>query len=261
MRPPDPPPAADCVVVESTYGDRVHPALDPQTEMGEIIRRTCERGGVIVIPTFAVGRAQLLLLLIAHLKAAGAIPDIAVYLDSPMAIDATELLMQFATEHRLSAAATADLGRTARLVKTADESKALDRIREPAIILAASGMATGGRVVHHLKVFATDERNTILFSGFQAGGTRGASLVAGARQVRIHGENFTVRAEVAQLQSASAHADADELIAWLRRMPQAPRQVLITHGEPTASDGLRQRIQAELGWSASVPEYRDEVAF
>jgi metallo-beta-lactamase family protein len=160
----------------------------------------------------------------------------------------------------LSREETATVGSIAALVKTAEQSKALDRIREPTIILAASGMATGGRVVHHLKVFAPDALNTILFSGFQAGGTRGAALVAGAPQIRIHGESFAVRAEVAQLQAASAHADADELIAWLRRMPAAPRQVFVTHGEPSASDALRQRIQTELGWAAAVPEYRDEVA-
>lgn len=260
MHAPDPPLQADYVVVESTYGGRSHSAVDPQTELADVIRRTCERRGIVVIPTFAVGRAQLLLLFIARLKATRAIPDIPVYLDSPMAIDATALLVRHAAEHRLSESEAAAVGHSARLVRTAEESKALDRIREPAIILAASGMATGGRIVHHLKVFATDARNTILFSGFQAGGTRGASLVAGAGQVRIHGEVFPVRAEVCQLQSASAHADADELIAWLRQLTSEPRQIFITHGEVSASDALRQRLQAELGWSVSVPEYRDEVA-
>jgi metallo-beta-lactamase family protein len=259
MRAPDAPLPADYVVVESTYGDRLHPALDPQAELGEAIRRTCERRGIVVIPTFAVGRAQLLLLLIARLKAAKVIPDIPVYLDSPMAIDATDLMTHHAAEHRLSVAEAATLGRTARLVHTAEESKALDRIREPAIILAASGMATGGRVVHHLKVFVTEPRNTILFSGFQAGGTRGAALVAGAQELRIHGETFPVRAEVCQLQAASAHADANEVISWLRQSPRSPRHVFVTHGEPSASDCLRQRVQSELGWAATVPEYRDEV--
>lgn len=259
MRAPAAPVAADYLVVESTYGDRIHPAWDPQSEVRDVIRRTCARGGVILIPTFAVGRAQLLLLLIARLRAAGEIPDIPVYLDSPMAIDATELLARCGAEHRLTSSDAATIGRVAALVRTAEQSKALDRIRAPAIILAASGMATGGRVVHHLKVFAPDARNTILFSGFQAGGTRGAALVAGAPQIRIHGETLPVRAEVAQLQSASAHADADDLIAWLRQMPSAPRQVFVTHGEARASDALRHRIQTELGWSATVPEYRDEV--
>jgi metallo-beta-lactamase family protein len=260
MRAPVAPVAADYLVVESTYGDRTHPAWEPQTELRDVIRRTCGRGGVIVIPTFAVGRAQLLLLLIARLQASGEIPGVPVYLDSPMAIDATELFARFGAEHRLSRDEAATMGGIAALVRTAEQSKALDRIRAPAIILAASGMATGGRVVHHLKVFAPDARNTILFSGFQAGGTRGAALVAGAPQLRIHGETFPVRAEVAQLQSASAHADADELIAWLRQLPAAPRQVFVTHGEASASDALRHRIHTELGWSVIVPEYRDEVA-
>jgi len=258
MRAPAAPVAADYLVVESTYGDRIHPACDAQSELRDVIRRTCARGGVTIIPTFAVGRAQLLLLLIARLQAAGEIPGIPVYLDSPMAIDATELFARFGSEHRLSGNEAAIMGRVATLVRTAEQSKTLDRLREPAIILAASGMATGGRVVHHLKVFATDARNTILFSGFQAGGTRGAALAAGAPQIRIHGEIFPVRAEVAQLQAASGHADANELIAWLRQMPAAPRQVFVTHGEASASDVLRQRIQSELGWSAKVPEYRDE---
>jgi metallo-beta-lactamase family protein len=259
MLAPAPPVASDYVVVESTYGDRAHPALNPQAELGEIIRRTCARHGVIVIPTFAVGRAQLLLLLIERLKKAGQIPDVPVYLDSPMAIDATGLFERFATEHRLSGRDLGAMGGRISLVRTAEESKALDRIRQPAIILAASGMATGGRVLHHLKVFATDARNTILFSGFQAGGTRGAAMVAGAQQIRLHGESFPVRAEVAQLQCASAHADAGELVQWLRRMPASPRQVFVTHGEAGASDALRARIQTELGWTVSVPEYRDEV--
>jgi metallo-beta-lactamase family protein len=260
MRAPISPIASDFVVIESTYGDRDHLASDPREELRETIRRTCARGGVVLIPTFAVGRAQLLLLLIARLKASGEIPDVPVYLNSPMAIDATELLTGFADEHRLSPADTAAVARVAVLVRTAEQSRALDRIREPAIILAASGMATGGRVIHHLKVFGTDARNTILFSGFQAGGTRGAALVAGATHIRIHGEVFPVRAEVAQLQNASAHADADEIIDWLRQLPMAPRRVFVTHGEPAASDALRARIERELRWPASVPEYRDVVS-
>jgi metallo-beta-lactamase family protein len=259
MREPTPPPAADYIVVESTYGDRLHPESDLFTELEGPIRRTIEEGGVILIPTFAVGRAQLLLFAIARLRAAGRIPDIPVYLDSPMAIDATELLGRFSSEHRLGTDGLESMRRLARLVRTADESKALDMLRQPAIILAASGMATGGRVVHHLKTFAPDARNLILFSGFQAGGTRGASLVAGAKTIRIHGRDVPVRAEVLQLESSSGHADANELIEWLRASPTRPRRVFVTHGEISASDALRQRIQAELGWDVSVPEYRDSA--
>jgi len=258
MPAPADPPAADYVVIESTYGDRLHADIDPQAELGAAIRRAFDRNGVVLVPTFAVGRAQLLLLLIARLKAAGAIPDVPVYLDSPMAIDATQILQRFESEQRLSRLDVEAMHRLAQLIRSPEESKALDRLREPAIILAASGMATGGRVVHHLKVFAPDARNLILFAGFQAGGTRGASLVAGAKTIRIHGELFPVRAEVAQLGSASGHADANELIDWLRRMPTAPRRVFVTHGEPAAADALRHRIESQLRWNASVPEYRDE---
>ena len=258
MRAPDVPPASDYIVVESTYGDRTHDPLDVGVELASAVKNAYARGGVVLIPTFAVGRAQLLLLLIAQAKAVGSIPDIPVYLDSPMAIDATDLLVRFADEHRLSRAEAERIGRSACLVQTVDQSKALDRLRSPAIILAASGMATGGRVLHHLKVFATDARNLILFAGFQASGTRGAALVDGAQHIRIHGETFPVKAEVAQLNAASAHADARELLEWLRRAPRAPKRVFVTHGEALASDAFRQRIQAELRWDACVPEYRDE---
>lgn len=251
-------PAADYVVIESTYGDRLHEHVDPQAELADAVRRAFDRNGVVLVPTFAVGRAQLLLLLIARLKAAGQIADVPVFLDSPMAIDATQLLSHFESELRLSRSDLAAMHGLARLVRTPEESKALNRLRGPAIILAASGMATGGRVVHHLKVFAPDERNLILFAGFQAGGTRGAALVAGAKTIRIHGESFPVRAEVAQLNSASGHADANELIDWLRHMPSQPRQVFVTHGEPAAADTLRHRIESQLHWNASVPEHRDE---
>jgi len=259
MRPPAPPPAADYLVVESTYGDRSHAAIRAQDELREPVRQACERGGVVLIPTFAVGRAQLLLLLIARLKSSGQIPDVPVYLDSPMAIDATELLLRCPGEHRLTNQELQALRQVASLVRTTDQSRELDRIRHPAIILAASGMATGGRVLHHLKIFAPEARNLILFAGFQAGGTRGAALVGGAETIRIHGEAVAVRAQVAQMDSASAHADANELIAWLRSIGTPPRRVFITHGEASASDSLRQKIQDRLGWPAEVPEYRDRI--
>jgi metallo-beta-lactamase family protein len=257
MKPPAPPPASDYLVIESTYGDRQHDAADIEGELGAVIRTAAERGATIVAPAFAVGRAQLLLLLLARLKSRGAIPDLPVYLDSPMAIDVTELYRIFSAEHRMSPAETAALGKVATLIHTADESKALARRRGPQIIVAASGMATGGRVIHHLKVFAPDPKNLILLTGFQAGGTRGAALAAGARSVRIHGQDAPVNCPVLQLSSMSAHADADELIAWMRRMPAPPKRTFVTHGEPAASDALRVRIQRELGWSACTPEYRD----
>jgi metallo-beta-lactamase family protein len=259
LKPPSAPPASDYLVVESTYGDRRHPPAGIETELGPIIRAASARGATIVMPAFAVGRAQLLLLLLARLKAKRAIPDLPVYLDSPMAIDATELYRVFTAEHRLSWEETAAMGRVATLVHTAEQSKALAHRAGPQIIVAASGMATGGRVVHHLKTFAPDPKNLIMLAGFQAGGTRGAALAAGARSIRIHGQDVPVSAHVIQLSSMSAHADADELIAWMRQMPKPPKETFITHGEPLASDALRARIERELGWRASVPEYRDTV--
>jgi metallo-beta-lactamase family protein len=259
MKGPEPPPQADYLVIESTYGDRLHESVDVQAQLAEIIHRAHARGGTIVVPTFAIGRAQLMLLLIARLKASGQIPEIPVYLDSPMAIDATPLFERFATEHRLLPQECRQMCHAAELVHTADASKALDRSREPKLILAGSGMATGGRVIHHLKAFAPDPQNLILLVGFQAGGTRGASLVAGARTIRIHGQDVEVMAEVIQLPAMSAHADATGLIAWMRLMSRPPAMTFITHGEPAASDALRQRVERELERHAVVPDYRDHV--
>jgi metallo-beta-lactamase family protein len=260
MKAPAPPLAADCLVLESTYGDRVHQAVDLQAQLGQVISRGCGRAGTIVIPTFALGRAQLLLLLIARLKAADEIPDVPVYLDSPMAIDATALHRKFAGEHRLATAECAAMFRGVQLVRTADESRALDQDATPKVILAASSMATGGRVVHHIAALAPDRRNLIALAGFQAAGTRGALLAGGAQTLRIHGQDVPINAEVVQLPGMSAHADANELLAWIRQLSRPPRVTYITHGESGASDALRQRIERELRWRVVVPEFRDLVS-
>lgn len=259
MKPPAQPAATDYLVIESTYGDRLHPAVDPEKELWEWLRRALGRNGVVIIPTFAVGRAQSLLLHIAGLKAADRIPDVPVFLDSPMAIDATALYGFFRAEHRLTEAECRRTFGAVRLVNTPDQSKELDRHGGPMIVLAASGMATGGRVLHHLKTFIGDSRNLVLFAGFQAPGTRGALLVAGARSVRIHGQDCEVQAEVGQLKALSAHADADELLAWMGRLSVPPRRVFVTHGEAGAADALRFRIEHELNWPAVVPEHRETV--
>ena len=256
LKPPATPPASDYLVCESTYGDRKHPDVDPETELAGWLQRAYERRGVVVVPAFAVGRAQTLLLHIARLKRAGKIPDVPVYLDSPMAIDASALYHKFMHEHRLNEEECRLMCAAPTLVNTPEQSKDLDRRSGPMIILSASGMATGGRVVHHLKSFITDPKNLVLLAGFQAPGTRGGALVQGAKTLRMHGEEFPVRAEIGQLQSASSHADAEELLAWMRQLPTPPRGTFVTHGEPAASDALRARIERELGWRAEVPEYR-----
>lgn len=253
MRGPAPIGRCDHIVVESTYGDRLHESADSEAALGEAISRTAARGGVVVIPAFAVGRAQLLLYLVHRLKARGAIPDLPVFLDSPMAVDTTEIYHRHHDEHRLSYEDCLGMYRAARMVRTTEASKELGRSRYPAVIVSASGMATGGRVLHHLKARAPDRRNTIVLVGYQAGGTRGARLQAGERTLRIHGEDVEVRAEVVSLQGMSAHADAQQLVQWLGTATSAPRSVFVTHGEPGPADALRQRIERELGWAVSVP--------
>ncbi len=256
MNPPARPPAADTVLVESTYGDREHPAIDMLAELGPALARVCKRGGVAVVPVFAVGRAQALLHAIDQLKQIGAIPTtLPVFLDSPMAVHTTELFERHPGEHRLSSKQTHALTHSATMINSVDESRALASRHGPMVILSASGMATGGRVLHHLAHYAGNHRNMIILTGFQAGGTRGATLASGAGSVRIHGRDIEVNAEVVQLHSASAHADANQILAWLRAMPEKPGQVYVVHGEHGASDQLRRRIELELGMRAMAPEH------
>ncbi|MBC5783158.1 MBL fold metallo-hydrolase [Ramlibacter sp. USB13] len=255
LRAPEPMPQADYAVVESTYGDRLHPHGDPFDQLAEIINRTSARGGTLVIPAFAVGRAQTLLHGIQLLKKAKRIHHLPVYLNSPMAADALEVYRHHRPELRISAEECEGICHGAEIVRTPDESRALNARKGPMVIIAGSGMATGGRVVHHIERFAPERRNTILLVGFQAGGTRGASLAAGAPTVRIHGQDIPIRAEVARIDALSAHADAAGVEAWLRTAPSAPRRTFITHGEPDAADALRQRIERNLRWTVTVPDY------
>ncbi len=256
---PTPVARADYLLVESTYGDRAHSTEDPETALAQVIARTAARGGTVVIPAFAVGRTQTLLYHLQRLKAAKRIPDLPVYLDSPMAIDASDIFCSHAGEHRLSPEQCRTACRVAEYVRSVEDSKALDRNQFPKVIVSASGMATGGRVLHHLKHFAPDPRNTVLFAGFQAGGTRGAAMIAGAETIKILGEHVPVRAEVDHLDMLSSHADANEIMAWLRNFEAAPRMTFIVHGEPGSADALRHRIKEELGWACGVPEHQEQV--
>lgn len=256
MNPPADPPPADTVLLESTYGDRQHPHEDLIAELGPALQRLAARGGVAVVPVFAVGRAQALLHTLARLKAQRAIPHaLPVFLDSPMAIHTTGLFAQHMGEHRLNQREVQAMARAATMVETPDQSKALASRHGPMVILAASGMATGGRVLHHLALYAGNPRNMVILTGHQSPGTRGARIANGEKTVRIHGQDVAIQAEVVALQSASAHADANQLLAWLGKMPTPPGQVYVVHGDMAASDTLRQRIEHELKWRAVVPEH------
>jgi metallo-beta-lactamase family protein len=257
---PEPPPPADYLVVESTYGDRLHPAEEPQVALGEVVRRTVSRGGVVVIPAFAVGRAQALLYHLHTLMTRGDVPKVPVFIDSPMAADATRVLQNNPGEHSLTPGQWAEVGRSATITNSVEESKAIDRRSGPMVIISASGMITGGRVLFHVERFAPDHRNTILLAGHQAVGTRGDQLLHGERRLKIHGKHVEVRAEVVSLGGLSAHADAGEILTWLKGFGTPPRRTFITHGEPRAADALRRRIQDELGWSAHPPEHLETVA-
>jgi metallo-beta-lactamase family protein len=260
MRPPAPLGRADALVVEATYGDRRHPVTDVAKVLGDVVRRTAARGGIVLVPAFAVGRTQALLHFLHALKAAHAIPPLLpVYLNSPMAIDATALYLRHRDEHRLDAAQCEAMCRGVTMVNSAEDSRHLNGQRFPMVILAASGMATGGRVLHHLKALAPDPRNTLLFTGYQAEGTRGAAIVAGAPHVKIHGQEVRIRAEVVALEGLSAHADHAELVAWLAGSPIRPARTFVTHAEPAAAEAMRGHVETGLGWSASVPAYGETV--
>ena len=258
MRPPAPPGDADFLVLESTYGERLHDRGDAAATLADVVSRTVARGGKVIIPSFAVGRAQAVLLLLHRLKASGAIPStVPIFVDSPMACDVTALYRRRHAEHRIDARECAALGRAAAYVRDPEESRRLDESSFPSVIIAGSGMAAGGRVLFHLKRFAPDPRSTVLFTGFQAGGTRGAAMVAGAKEVKIHGAYVPVRCEVRNLEMLSAHADRDGLLAWLGGFARAPSRIFLTHGEPAAAERLRVAIREGLGWTAEVPDYRD----
>lgn len=266
-RPDDPlmyPPRAlepvNILVTESTYGNRDHPTENPEAELGEIITRVAKRHGVIMIAAFAVGRAETVLLHLSRLLAKHAIPSIPIYLNSPMAIDASGMYQRHREEHRLKQHEFEAMYKVAVAVRNPDESKLLNLRGGPMIIISASGMLTGGRILHHLAAYGPDRRNAIILSGYQAGGTRGAFLAAGEKHLRIYGQDIRIEAEVIQMEGLSAHADSNELINWMKAAPQAPTMTYVTHGEPDASDALRARIKRQLGWKARVPQHLETIS-
>uniref|UniRef100_UPI0035BC3820 MBL fold metallo-hydrolase RNA specificity domain-containing protein n=1 Tax=Paenochrobactrum pullorum TaxID=1324351 RepID=UPI0035BC3820 len=257
---PDPitPEEADYVVVESTYGNRLHDHADPAEALGAITEKTVQRGGTLVIPSFAVGRAQELLYYFWKLKQAGRLSTVPIFLDSPMAIDATTLMSKHMQDHKLSPDEAREAYKIARYTEDVEDSKAINNNPYPKVVISASGMATGGRILHHLKNYAPDMKNTILLAGFQAAGTRGRALREGAKELKIHGMWVPVNAEVAQIDTLSGHADANELIRWLSGFRIPPKKTFIVHGEPDASEALRIHIGRKLGWESIVPRQDQE---
>jgi metallo-beta-lactamase family protein len=258
---PEPPLSSDYMVIESTYGDRLHPRTRAEDELALSINEVAQTGGVLLIPAFTVGRAQQLLYTIAKLKIENRVVNLPVYLDSPMATDVTELYMKHSRFHRLTPEQCIKYLRDdVHFVRTPEESKKLDETGLGArIIISASGMATGGRVLHHLGALGGDERNVILFAGFQAAGTRGAALVSGAEEIKLHGQYFKIHAKVKNLGSFSAHADYEETLSWLATRPkeQELKRIFLNHGEPNASDALRRRIEERFNWNCTIPEMGD----
>jgi metallo-beta-lactamase family protein len=259
LLPPAPVGAVDWILVESTYGDRVHDDSDPVERLAEVIDRTVDRGGVVVIPAFAVDRTEVLLYHLRQLADAGRLPKVPVFVDSPMALAALGVyrgaLTDGAADIRPELHGDGDLFQLPDLeeVLDAEGSKAVSARHGSAIIIAGAGMASGGRVVHHLARFLPDPRNTVVLVGFQAAGTRGRTLLEGADAVKIHGRYVPVRAEVCDLTGFSVHADADELMGWLGTAEREPTGVFVVHGEESASLTLQQRIRTELDWNAVVP--------
>jgi metallo-beta-lactamase family protein len=246
---------ADYIILESTYGNRLHKKVNPLDELSDIITRTIGRQGTIIMPAFAVGRAQHLLYLMYLLKTSGRIPNVPIYLDSPMAKNATEIFRKHPDLHRLDAALSQKVCEVATYINSKEESKALDQVTTPKIIISASGMLEGGRVLHHIKVFAPDEKNAIVFAGYQASGTRGADLINGKPFVKLFGESIPVKAEVRVLSNMSAHADYEEILAWLSHFNHHPKKIFITHGEPDAANSLKQKIEEQYDWPCVVPSY------
>jgi metallo-beta-lactamase family protein len=265
---PDPTPLgdADYVVVESTYGDRRHDPTPVLDQLESVMRAAIARGGAIVVPAFAVGRTQEVMYHLAQLQRAQRLPRLPSYLDSPMAIDATEIYRAHPEDFDANMHALLTGGRSPlewgefRIARTAAESKAINAVPGPLLVVSASGMATGGRVLHHLRQRLPDARSTVLLVGYQAIGTRGRALEEGARWVRIFGADVPVRAHVETVPRLSAHADADELMRWLRTASRAPRRLFVVHGEPEPAAALAERVRRELGWPVGVPAYRDCIA-
>ncbi len=257
MRPPKPLPELDLLMLESTYGNRRHEKIDPYEQLRDVVNETAKGGGVLLIPSFAVGRAQVLQHMLATLMADGRIPRMPVFLDSPMAIDVSDIYCRFHAEHRLSADDCRRMCRTVQYVKTVEGSRALGDQPFPHIIIAGSGMVSGGRILHHLKALLSDHRTTVLLTGYQAGGTRGAKMQEGVESVKIHGEWVKNRARIRTLHGLSGHGDYVDIGHWLAASALKPgARIQLVHGDPDALEGMRDHLRRTLPFEVEVAGYR-----
>lgn len=264
--PVTPPSTADVLLCESTYGDREHAEGDAAQLLADIVNRVAKRGGSIIVPAFAIGRTQTFMYILRQLENEQKIPRLPVYVDSPMALSATDLYVKHHEDHDLDFTTLEGDGKgdplnvhQFHLTRTADESKAINKVKTPCIIVSASGMANGGRVVHHLAQRLPDERNAVILAGFQALGTRGRALQEGARTLRLFGEEVPVKAEIIELGQFSAHAGKSELLRWLAALPTGPKQTYLVHGEPEAAQALRTAMRERFQWPVAVARYLDTV--
>ena len=260
MFPPAPLPALDLLVLESTYGNRLHPQNDPWQQLETIVNETAQRGGVLAVPSFAVGRTQILLHMLTRLMDQQRIKRVPVFLDSPMAIDASEIYCEYNELHRLSAEECRSLCQATTFTRTVDQSKQLSEEDGSHIIIAGSGMATGGRILHHMKRLLPFPKNTIMFTGFQAGGTRGANMLGGAEAIKIHGAYVPCAAHVELLDGLSGHADYAEITEWLKASALTPQtRIYLVHGEPDAADHQRKYIEEQTPMTVKVAEYMQTI--
>jgi metallo-beta-lactamase family protein len=266
LKDPQTPPRADYILCESTYGDRDHPADKNYDLLANAVQRTVKRGGAVVIPAFAVGRTQTLMYVLRQLEDWQRIPRVPVYVDSPMAINVTELYARHHEDHDLVFTREEEQGdhdplnmHEVHMTRTVEESKQINDVNTPCIIISASGMVTGGRILHHLARRLPDSRNSVLLAGYQAEGTRGRALLEHAATVRIHGQDVPVRAEIVELTQFSAHGDRNELTRWLTGFAAPPRQLFLVHGELSAMESFRDRLTASFHWPVSLPKYGETV--
>lgn len=266
LKDPESPTRADYVLCESTYGDRDHPTGNVADELADVIDRTAKRGGAVVIPAFAVGRTQTVLYYLRQLEEQQRIPRLPTYVDSPMAISVTDLYERHQEDHDLEFTTAEKQGNhdplnvhEVHMTQSVEDSKKINDVVSPCIIISASGMITGGRILHHLARRLPDSRSTVLIVGYQSEGSGGRALLDGAKYLRIHGEEVPVRAQIVEISQLSAHAGRSELLRWLSGFQAPPRQLFLVHGEPSGLNGLRDAVAEKFHWPVTIPEYKQTV--